>query len=262
MRGKTETGKAVYIYDGSFDGFLCCVYNFYYNNIKPVAICTPQSFSPSFYQNIEIITRQHEAATVEKAIEEKIYHGCCEYLKKCMLCSFSEKEMHMLNYVHKGFKAGNKIAKMLTDDDVNALFKAVRNIDREKHHYLGIVRFYKSDDVYISKIAPKNQILPLIAQHFAGRYRDMKFMIYDETNRQAMISLFGKYKIVNADDIILPDISREEVCMQNLWKGFYDTISIKERENKRLRMNYLPKYQWEYLPELKEEYLKDKKVKI
>ena len=266
MPGKAETGQAVYVYDGSFDGFLCCVYNLYYNNIKPVAVCTTEHLSPSFYQNIEIITRRRTAGRVKTAIEGKIYPGCCEHLKKCMLCDIPDKEMHMLRYVEKGFAAGDKVKNMLTDEDVNALFKGLRNLDRERHHYLGIVRFYKAGNVYISKIAPKNQILPLIAWHFTNRFRDMRFMIYDETNRQALAHRGGRYEIIMADNIILPTLSADEAQLQKLWKGFYDTISIKERENPKLRMNYLPKHEWAFLPELENEYRKDirnnKRIKV
>ena len=40
--------QVIYVYDGSFEGFLCCVYNYYYNRLKPVAIMSQDNFTPSF----------------------------------------------------------------------------------------------------------------------------------------------------------------------------------------------------------------------
>ena len=38
-----------------------------------------------------------------------------------------------------------------------------------------------------------------------------------------------------------------------LWKRFYDSIAIKERENPRLRMNNMPKRYWNTMTEFQDE---------
>ena len=35
-----------------------------------------------------------------------------------------------------------------------------------------------------------------------------------------------------------------------MWKSFYDTIGIKERNNERCRMNFMPKKYWKYIVEM------------
>ena len=37
---------------------------------------------------------------------------------------------------------------------------------------------------------------------------------------------------------------------RRLWRCFYDTIAIRERENPKLRMSHMPKRFWPLLPEL------------
>ena len=44
-------------------------------------------------------------------------------------------------------------------------------------------------------------------------------------------------------------MSEDEIYFQNLWKCFYNTISIKERKNPRLQMQYMPKKYWQDLIE-------------
>ena len=255
----SENQKVMYIYDGSFEGFLCCVYNFYYNRLKPAAIVSQADFTPSFYENLMIDTDYEQVYKVRFAIEEKMGRHNLEFLTGCFLTCLEEKEMYMLRYVVKGFRVGRGIINMLTDSDVSVLFKAHRHMEREKQHFLGVVRFYKAGEVYVSKIEPKNQILPLIAWHFTQRFANQRFMIYDATHRQALIYAGGDYRIIYVEDIELPPVSEDEKQTQRLWKQFYDTIAIKERYNPRCRMNFMPKRLWRNLPEMQEYITEDPK---
>lgn len=242
--------QVIYVYDGSFEGFLCCVYNYYYNRLKPVAIMSQDNFTPSFYDNLMVDTDFEQAYRVRFAIEEKMGYRNLEFLTECFFTCLEEKEMYMLRYVVKGFKTGAGIIDMLTDSDVSTLFKAHRHLSRESHSYLGLVRFYRARDVYVAKIEPKNQVLPLIAWHFTNRFGNQPFMIYDATNRQALISAGRNYRIIQVENIEMPQMDANEERTQKLWKKFYDTIAIKERYNPKCRMNFMPKRFWSNLPEM------------
>ena len=244
--------NVIYIYDGTFEGFLCCVYNYYYNRLKPVEIVTYSEYTPSFYEPFVVETDYEQAYRVRFAIEEKIGSNNLKFLTECMLTCLEEKEMHMLRFVVKGFKKGPTIINELTDDDVNTLFKAHRHMERESHSFLGFVRFYRAGEVYVAKIRPKNQILSLISWHFTTRFRNQTFMIYDETHHQALIYSEGKHRILDVENIEMPPITDDERRMQELWKNFYDTIAIKERFNPKCRMNFMPKRTWDLLPEMKD----------
>ena len=244
--------QVVYVYDGTFEGFLCCVYNYYYNRLKPVCIVAYKDFTPSFYDSFIVETDYEQAYKVRYAIEEKISTRALKFLTECMLTSLDEKEMYMLRFVVKGLKKGDSIINDLADSDVNILFKAHRHLERESHHFLGWVRFYKAGDVYVSKIRPKNYVLSLITWHFTTRFRNQPFMIYDETHHQALFSANGKHTIMEVDNIQMPELDENERLMQALWKNFYDTIAIKERYNPKCRMNFMPKRLWSNLPEMQE----------
>ena len=43
--------------------------------------------------------------------------------------------------------------------------------------------------------------------------------------------------------------SDEEKEYSELWKTFHKSISIKERENRKLQQSNLPKYYWKHLVE-------------
>ncbi len=247
MRKRTDV---IFVYDGTFDGFMNCVYTYYYSQFKPVDITSEDNVQASFYQQVTITTDIEKSEQVKKAIKNKISKYTIRFLQECMLSYQKGKEIHMLWYVVKGFKVGYNIAKLVSDEDVDFLLKANKHIHREKHLYLGLVRFYKSNDVYISQIKPKNQILPLIANHFVERFFNQSFMIYDSTNNQVLLHDKNITQIMSVENIQLPEFNDDELAMQKLWKLFYDTISIKERYNPKCRMSFMPKRTWDMLPEL------------
>ena len=248
----SQRTDVIFVYDGTFDGFLCCVYEYYYSSFNPVEIICEDKVDASFYQMVTIETDMVKSAKVREAVCSKISAYTLRYLQECLLCKGERKEYHMLHYVVKGFKLGKDIYRMAGDVDVNYLFKAHRHLERERHLYLGLVRFYKANDVFISVIKPQNQILPIIADHFTQRFAKQNFMIYDATNGYALLYNTKEAVIIKAEHIDLPEMDQDEKDMQKLWKLFYDTISIKERYNPRCRMSFMPKRTWDLLPEMKD----------
>ncbi|MBQ7816614.1 MAG: TIGR03915 family putative DNA repair protein [Oscillospiraceae bacterium] len=247
MRQRTDV---IYIYDGTFDGFLCCIHEYYYSSFNPVEIICEDEIEPSLYQFVTIETDPYKAQKVKTAIENKISLYTVRFLQECFLSCQKRTEIHMLWFVVKGFKKGNDIYRYVSDEDVDFILKANRNIKKEKHLYLGIVRFYKSGEDYIAVIKPKNRIVPLLANHFIQRFANQNFMIYDAANKQALIYSKNVAQMVKAENIELPEMNEDERNIQKLWKLFYDTIAIKERYNPRCRMNFMPKRTWDLLPEM------------
>lgn len=245
-----DRSDVVYAYDGSFDGFLCCVHSYYYSVFNPVDIVSEDSLETTLYPVVTIETQEEQVKKVSNAIINKMSESCFDFLQESLLTCLEGKEMQMLRYLMLGFKMGARVQHLVADDAVNALIKAHRHMERERHLYLGIVRFYKAEDVYISSIKPKNQILPLIAYHFKERFAKQTFMIYDETHGQALLYSKGQSRIIKAEGIELPKPSENERNTQRLWKLFYDTIAIKERYNPKCRMNFIPKRTWDRLTEM------------
>ena len=46
----------VYRYDGTFQGFLCCIFESYSRKEIPAAVCAPDRGQISFYDSCEIVT--------------------------------------------------------------------------------------------------------------------------------------------------------------------------------------------------------------
>ena len=110
---------------------------------------------------------------------------------------------------------------------------------------LGFVRFRELyNGILCSIIEPKNNLVGLIAPHFADRLPNENWMIYDKGRSVAAIHKKGSnWGIIKSDKLqydMFLQLSEKEIEFENLWKGFCQSISIKERENLKLQRNNLP----------------------
>lgn len=249
----------IYVYDGSFAGLMCCVFESYEQKEIPLDIQPPEG-GPGGQQtlfafNKRITTDQEKSDRVYQGIARNISPAAQELVRLGFFTCAEHKEMLILNFLRLGFKEGRKVMNMLADDRVNDLQKRVRQLTNESHKYTGFVRFSVYGQVLAAVIEPKNYVLPLMISHFCDRFRNENFLIYDKTHRVALIYQNYRAELVELDDFILPQPDGTEEEYRRLWKQFYDTIAIEGRYNPRCRMTHMPKRYWgemtEFFPEEK-----------
>lgn len=231
----------VYVYDGTFDGFLCCVFDAVMHKRFPVQIFREDDDElPALLPLHHIETDEQQAARVRRSIPEKISPEALYLVKRAFLTCLPQKEVHMLRFVLKGYHAGPRLVHDLGDNDVHALLGAVQHMGTEAHLLQGFVRFSDVGGALVAEIEPKNQVLPLLAGHFAGRFSGERFMIFDRTHRSALLHDESGLRIVPAEKVELPAASCEEWQYRALWKQFFETIAIEARRNPRCQRNLMP----------------------
>ena len=100
-----------YLYDGSFEGLLTCIYYNYYGE-KASGIYRQDSYQPVLMiDSTEVITEPALAARVYQAIE-KISGDALENVYHAFVSSAPDKEILILNYLRLAFGWGAKL--MLT----------------------------------------------------------------------------------------------------------------------------------------------------
>ena len=95
-----------------------------------------------------------------------------------------------------------------------------------------------------------NNILEPLGNHFINRMPSMNFIIHDKNREICFIYNCKEYRIINSENLKIPEISEQEKTYQNLWKMFFNTIAIKERKNSRCQMQFMPKKYWQDLIEM------------
>ncbi len=238
----------IYRYDGTFDGFLCCVFESYAAKELPADILTSALPQTSFFPCKEIPAEPEKAARVWASLP-KMGAETPLFLQKAFLTCLPQKERRTLDFLRLGYRLGPAVHDRLTDPAVDPLKKAVRALDNEAHQYKGFLRFSSYHGALAAEIDPKNLVLPLLAAHFAERFPEERFLILDKTHGMALLHRPRKTRIVPVEELTLPEPDEEEKAFRRLWADYYKTIEIKGRHNPRCRMSHMPKRYWKDLTE-------------
>lgn len=242
----------VYTYDGSFEGFLCCVFESVYKCELPLAI-HPESSAPLTLLRTHFIeTDSAKAKRVHTSIPSKISPRALELVTTVFFSCLAQKELRMLEFLLRGYREGGALCFSLGDETLTPLLQAEKHLLGEAHLFKGFIRFADVGGALVARISPKNDVLPFIAQHFLLRFPKEQFMIFDTTHKTALVHQNGQAEILRVDDVAFPEITEDETRYQALWKRFYDTIAIEGRENPRCRMTHMPKRYWENMLEVSE----------
>lgn len=242
----------IYIYDGSFDGFLCCVFDSYANKEVLTAIYRDEDFIPTLFASRMIDTdKKHANRVFRKVAQVSPYAG--NLLHKGFLTCMPEKEIHLYRLVVKLLREGPGFLRNFSDETLFPVISAVRHLNGEAHLLKGFVRFSELGGVLGSEIEPKNRVLPVLRSHFCARYMNDTFFIYDRTHKEALFYAAGKAVIRPLEDFQMAPPDEAEANYRILWKRFYDTIAIKERYNPKCRMRNMPKRYWGTMTEFQDE---------
>ncbi|MDO4869200.1 MAG: TIGR03915 family putative DNA repair protein [Bacillota bacterium] len=240
-----------YIYDGTFDGLLTCVYNHYYID-RAGGIYTGDSYQPNMlWGSMTVETDEAKAAKVYDAIEEKISAYDLRGVYKAYLSSVPGKEMIILRYLVMGFRKGPAISSLHGDPVVKDFQAILKKISVEAERMLQFVRFSVMDgNILYADIEPDHDVLELLHTHFCDRFRNDPFIIHDVGRGKAMIAYQKHWYITDFDEDSVPRLSQEELSYRDLWKTFFDNIAIKERANYRCQRNFMPERYRRHLTEI------------
>ena len=242
---------AVFQYDGRFEGFLCCIFESYVNKEFPIAFSGDEECW-SLYDVRYIVTSQEHAQRVYQSILRRS-RVAADVIRRGFLTCLPEKELHLYTLVKKLYDEGPAFLQNSSDPVYNPVARALRHMSGELEKLRGFVRFSDYGGVLGAEIEPKNHVLPLLRRHFCDRYANEFFFIYDRTHKELLIYAKNHSRLLTVDSLQLALPSEEEVQFRRLWKRFYETITIKERENPRCQNTCMPKRyrgtMTEFLPE-------------
>lgn len=240
----------IYVYDGSFDGFLCCIFESYIQKEIPLDIVSEDKEQASLYPSKYIETNKENAHRVFLSLSKKMGKDGEYLVKTGFLYGLEEKELWLYHFIRMGYHYGKSVCNMLGDEVVSKVQKMVLSVRNEAHLMVEFLRFTDYNGGLVAVIEPKHFVLPIMEGHFCGRFPEEHFFIYDETHKVGLLYRPFESQMIAVEDFILSETSEQEREMQQLWTRYYDTIAIKERENPRCRMTHMPKRFWKNMVEL------------
>jgi len=241
-----------YLYDGSFAGFLSCVFAAYQDKRNPAAICGSGDCLPLLFEYRFIATDEGKARRVYGALK-KCSPRAARLISRGYLCALEEKELLLLQLIRRLLQEGPSLLRDMTDPDLFPVLQAVRHLERECEALRGFVRFSEIGGALVGEIEPKNRVLPVLRHHFCTRFPDERIFLYDRTHKEALVYANGQHRFVPLEQFTMADPDGREADFRRLWKQFYDTIAIKERYNPRCRQTHMPKRYWNTMTEFQPE---------
>lgn len=201
-----------YCYDGSFDGMLCCIFMSFARHETPDMIFTFDRPQATLYPVREITTESDKARRVENGIRQKISEDSWNLVRDGFLCNLPDKETVLVRFVKLLFRYGKRAAVNYANPTVDTLWKALRHLYQESHLLKGFVRFSDYEGVLVSVISPKNQALPILAEHFSARFPGERFMIYDQNHKIGFIHTETERRFIEIESFTLPEAGAEELA--------------------------------------------------
>lgn len=145
----------VYLYDSSFEGFLCCVFESFAQHEIPFAVWTPQRETSTLYPVKDIPTDHAKAQRVFASFGRKLGPETEYLVSRDFLSGREDKELLLIRFLHLAFALGPGTVKRTGHPDVAPLYEMKKSLDWEVDKFQGFVRFEEHDGMLGAVIHPK-----------------------------------------------------------------------------------------------------------
>ena len=251
----------VYVFDGTFEGLLTAIFEFYEQKPGTVQLVWDRLHQPTMLgETVFIDNDEEKAKRVWKGLCKKMGKDWQQIFYKTHLAEDSQTFQDLFNLARYIFDNPAGAEKNFGNPYVMAISKMERKISRERHRMKAFIRFQKTaDGMYYCPIEPDFNVLPLVAAFFKNRYADQQWIIYDVKRKYGLYYDLHKvteisYEFVANIDTkktVLPAelLDSKEELASLLWKDYFNSVNILARKNMKLHIQHVPKRYWKYLNE-------------
>lgn len=248
MDGAAAVSDVLYRYDGSYPGFLCCIFESYAQKELPLAVCGPEEGQTSLYAMREIETDLPRARRVEKGVD-RLGGAVRARLMTGFLSGDDGKDLTLLRFARAAFRQGPGAAQMLGDPDVSAAFALERAVNNEACWMREFLRFEQRGPMLGAVIHPRHYVLPLLRAHFCSRLPDENFVILDAVHGAALLRQGADVQYLQMRQFTAaPEAGEAE--WRALWQRFFRALTIEERYNPACQAGHCRKRFWRDMPEM------------
>lgn len=249
----------IFHYDKTLEGLMTLVFDAYNRRTFPDKLLGIDEPDPLFVdESYLVLTQEDKSMRVWKGLEAKLSANTLNMISHVWLSEINGWDELLFRYVRKTFDSKQSIEMNYADEDVLAMQKMALKVSKERHRLIELIRFQKSaDDIFFAPVSPDHNCLPLILGHFRDRFHDQKWVIYDtKRNYGYYYDLKEITEMVLENTDLFPNgkldeksMAEDEKLFQELWKGYFKAMTIKERINPKLHRQHLPLRYWKYLTE-------------
>lgn len=249
----------VFFYDKTFEGLLTAIFDAYSRRVFPDTLLEVGDVAPLFMEeSYTVITNDEKSGRVWTSLQQKMSKGAQNMLTYVWLSEEEGSDDLLFRFIRKTFDSKISIETNFGDDDVLKLHQLAKKVSHEEHYLKEFVRFQKAaDDIFFAPVSPRYNALPLAIPHFKDRFSDQKWVIYDVKRRYGFyydLDTVVEMTLDNDEHLLSGKLdekmmAEDEKIFQELWKGYFKSMTIKERINLKLQRQHMPKRFWKYLTE-------------
>lgn len=255
--------EVAYVYDGSLEGLLSCIFAAYANHEQPSEVALQTAHQQRLSQRVHRVdTNLRHAMRVRRGIAKKGGYSAYNAIRKAS-CS-SRTDAGTAAYAFARYVMDEHVGKRrpfsnIAHEKVAPLHAICRSVDQESEHMRQFIRFEHlrggDADFWFAKYNPRDSVVPLVMPHFVERFNVQPFVIYDEAHGISGVYDGNGWRLVDLsgagfDALRLPGKAAEEATMQDAWRRFYRSVAVDARYNPELRRNFMPKRLWRNLTEM------------
>ena len=246
-------------YDKSFEGLLAVIFDAYTGKRFPEILLGDEDIPPLTATKIHHArSREDKSTRVLEGLKKRLTTEGMNNLACAWLADQHGTDMLLMRYIRGVFDGGRSYELEYTRQDVFAVNRLARAVHGEAHLLKGFARFQKTaDKLFFSAIASRYNVLPLLGSHFAERFAEQPWVLYDTQRHYGLAHEQGEFREIFLDESLLDqggrldaaNLAEDEQIFQTMWQDYCAAATIRERLNPRLHSRYLPRRFWPYMTE-------------
>lgn len=229
----------IYQYDGSLDGFLCCVYESYVYKEAPAAFCCDED-PLSLYEVRTVVTQPAYSQRVSRGIAARSGKALAVVRRGFLTCLPDQGAASVCLHQEAAGGGTRLYARSIRPGLLSAVSRHPpyeRRAGKTARFcaVFGLRRYTGRRD------RTEKPCAAAAARPFCQRYANEQFFIYDRTHRELLLYANGRSRITQIENFkpVLP--GEDELYFRSLWKQFFQSVAIRERENPRCQNTFMPK---------------------
>ncbi|MBQ6303818.1 MAG: DUF4130 domain-containing protein [Clostridiales bacterium] len=206
----------IYIYDGTFEGYLCAVLAALRSGRVPDAICG-MSGTCGMEDAVNIRTdlkdAQYLCSTISSRSSAEVQQMASDYF----LTDSQGREINLYKMIFCALKYGARIAEDYSSATMNGIQMAIRDLYREAQSILAELDFYMGVEASCAVINPSNSVLPLIRPSILKRRDIDSFIVYDRRHQLLLERFYEQNMLLDISDFPVPEFRNPKEAYDFLW---------------------------------------------
>ena len=236
--------------DGSLDSVFCALFIAFTNKLSHAKLSCGNHQLSLTDTTIRVTTDRAQAERISRAL---VRYGGNRLLFECetaMRSGDENKYEVIFRYLHRVLLQRSSLKNMLALAEVIDFERLLKRIWCEVHRFHGFIRFSRSVcGTYYAPFSPDHDVTELLLPHFSSRYPSMPFAIHDVKRGKIGVWNGKDYAVFDCDMTPSFFLSEDEQALADLWKTYYDAVTVRERPHEKQMLGYMPRRYWKYLTE-------------